>query len=101
MNNPILEYYQHIKDGTETVGRWVRLVYEMVIKGLEEKAFFYDHKKATAAVRFVENFSRHHEGPLAPGLIKLELWQKALLGLIFGIVDDPARGSHRGVLHFP
>ena len=97
MNNPILEYYQHIKDGTETVGRWVRLVYEMVIKGLEEKAFFYDHKKATAAVRFVENFSRHHEGPLAPGLIKLELWQKALLGLIFGIVDETGARQFREV----
>lgn len=97
MNNPILEYYQHIKDGTETVGRWVRLVYEMVIKGLEEKVFFYDHKKATAAVRFCESFCHHHEGPLAPGLIKLELWQKALLGLIFGIVDETGARQFREV----
>lgn len=96
MNN-ILAYYQAIKDGTETAGRWVRLLYEQIIKGLEEKAFFYDHKKATAAVRFCESFCHHHEGPLAPGLIKLELWQKALLGLIFGIVDETGARQFREV----
>ena len=97
MSNFILAYYQAIKDGTETAGRWVRLLYEQIIKGLEEKAFFYDHKKATAAVRFCESFCHHHEGPLAPGLIKLELWQKALLGLIFGIVDETGARQFREV----
>lgn len=97
MSNAILAYYQAIKDGTETAGRWVRLLYEQIIRGLEEKAFFYDHKKATAAVRFCESFCHHHEGPLAPGLIKLELWQKALLGLIFGIVDETGARQFREV----
>lgn len=97
MNNFLLQYYQRIQDGTETVGRWVRLCYEMIIKGLQEKSFFYDHKKATAAIRFVENFCHHHEGVLAPGLLKLELWQKALLSLIFGIVDDTGARQFREV----
>ena len=97
MSNFILAYYQAIKDGTETAGRWVRLLYEQIIRGLEEKAFFYDHKKATAAVRFCESFCHHHEGPLAPGLIKLELWQKALLGLIFGIEDETGARQFREV----
>lgn len=97
MNNAILEYYQRIQDGTETVGKWIRLLYEMVIKGLQEKSFFYDHKKATAAVRFVQTFCHHHEGPLAPGLMKLELWQKAFLSLIFGIVDESGARQFREV----
>ena len=87
-NNYIYEYYQGIKDGTIVVGQWIRLAYEMIIKGLEKKSFFYSAKKATAAIFYIENFCHHHEGALAPGLIKLELWQKAAIAAIFGIVDE-------------
>ena len=97
VENYLLTYYQRIQDGTETVGRWVRLCYEMIIKGLQQKSFFYDHKKATAAIRFIEGFCHHHEGVLAPGLLKLELWQKALVSLIFGIVDDTGARQFREV----
>ena len=69
----ILAYYQKITDGTETAGRWIRDWYEYIVNGLQEKRFTYDRKKAAKVIRFCENFCRHHEGPLAPGLIKLEL----------------------------
>ena len=88
MNNFIYEYYQQMVDGSVVVGKWIRLLYEMIIKGLENRSFFYNHKKASASILFVENFCHHHEGELAPGRIKLELWQKATLALIFGIVDE-------------
>lgn len=88
MNNYIFEYYQQIKDGTVSVNKWVRLIYEYIVKGLENRSFFYASKKANAAVLFIENFCHHHEGELAPGRIKLELWQKALVSCIFGIVDE-------------
>lgn len=97
MNNAILEYYQGIMDGTITVGRWVRLVYEYIIKGLEQKLFYYNHKKASAAIRFIEGFCHHHEGALAPQRIQLELWQKALLSCIFGIVDETGVRQFREV----
>ena len=83
----ILTYYQAIVDGTETVGHWIRDWYQFIVTGLQEKRFFFDRKKASKAIRFCENFCRHHEGPLAPQLIRLELWQKALLSVIFGILD--------------
>ena len=83
----ILTYYQRITDGTETAGHWIREWYQYIVTGLQEKRFTYDKKKASKAIRFCENFCRHHEGPLAPQLIKLELWQKALLSVIFGILD--------------
>ena len=67
------------------------LLYSMIITGLQEKRYFYDNKKANMAIAFVETFCRHHEGELAPQLIKLELWQKALTALIFGIVDSKGR----------
>ena len=88
MDNYILTYYQQIQDGTVKVSKWVKIIYEYIIKGLENKAFFYNHKKAQSAVLFIEQFCHHHEGALAPNRIKLELWQKALVSLIFGIVDE-------------
>ena len=95
--NYILAYYQHIKDGTENVGRWIRLLYEYIVDGIEKKAFFYNHKKAQAAVLFTERFCHHHEGELAPGLIRLELWQKAFLSILFGIQDETGARQFREV----
>lgn len=97
MNNYILAYYQAITDGSVAVGKWVRMLYEYIVKGLEQKLFFYEPKKARAAIAFVEQFAHHHEGILAPGRIKLELWQKALLSLIFGIVDETGARQFREV----
>lgn len=97
MDNYILAYYQQIQDGTVKVSKWVRLVYEYIIKGLENKSFFYNHKKAMSAVMFVEQFCHHHEGELAPQRIKLELWQKALLSVIFGILNEDGYRQFREV----
>lgn len=91
MDNSILTYYQAIKDGSEIVGRWILLLYARIVTGIQKKVFFYDAKKANRAINFVENFCRHHEGELAPELIKLEPWQKALTAIIFGIVDKDGR----------
>lgn len=86
-SNYILTYYQKISDGSITVGQWIRLLYELIIEGLQSKTFFYEHKKAQKAIAFIERFCRHHEGPLGGQHIKLELWQKAFLSVLFGIVD--------------
>ena len=96
-NNYILEYYQKIKDGTETAGRWIREWYALIVDGLQQKRFFFDQKKAIKVIRFCEMFCRHHEGPLAPQLIRLELWQKALLSVIFGILDENGDRQFREV----
>ena len=97
MNNYIFAYYQQIREGTVTVGKWVRLLYELIIRGIQEQRFTYSQKKATAAIRFVESFCHHHEGALAPQLIRLELWQKALLSVIFGILDEDGCRQFREV----
>lgn len=98
MNNYIFEYYQAITDGTEVTGKWIRLWYEYLIKGLEEKAFFYNRKKANRALKFIEGFCRHHEGRLAPQHIKLELWQKAFVSVVFGIMDSNDTRQFREVV---
>lgn len=86
-NNSIYEYYQKISDGSVTVGNWVRLLYEYIIQGFEEKRFYFDQKKASAAIEFIETHCFHVEGPLAPQPLKLELWEKAMISAIFGICD--------------
>ena len=96
--NYILEYYQAITDGSVTVGHWIREWYGQVVEGLQKRRFFFSQKKANMAIRFVQTFCRHHEGALAPGRIRLELWQKALLSVIFGIVDEDGVRQFREIL---
>lgn len=88
MNNYIYEYYQQIKDGRITVGKWILLLYEMIVHNLESKVYFFDQKEADRAIKFIERYIHHSEGPLAPQALRLELWQKALLSALFGIVDE-------------
>lgn len=97
-DNQILAYYQRIKNGSETVGKWVALLYEYLVTGLQNKEFFFDQRKANQAINWFENHCFHTEGPLAPGAIKLELWQKAFLSAIFGIVDSIGHRQFREVV---
>ena len=87
MDDHILRYYQQIKDGSVSAGRWIRLVYEYIVTGIENKLFRHDLKKSNRAVTWIENHCRHVEGPLAPEPFMLEQWEKALISCIFGIVD--------------
>lgn len=98
MDNYILSYYQQIKDGSAIVGKWVRLVYEYIIDGFENGQFFYDAKKANRAIEFIEQHAYHSEGKFAPGKLKLELWQKAMIACIFGIVDETGFRQFREVV---
>ena len=95
--NYILTYYQQIKDGTVTVGTWIEKWYGYIVHGLEEKRFFFDQKKAARAIAFIQQYCRHHEGALAPQLITLEVWQKALISAVFGIVDADGLRQFREV----
>ena len=98
MNNYILEYYQEIKDGSVTVGKYIKQWYEYIVKGLKKKSFYFNQKKANKAIKFIETFCHHHEGELAPNLIELELWQKAFLSVVFGIVDKNGLRQFREVV---
>ena len=96
--NWIYSYYQQITNGNAAVGRFVRLLYEYLIKGFEEKRFFYDAVEANGAVDWIEEHCFHVEGALAPGALKLELWQKAMISAIFGIVDEKGNRQFREVV---
>ena len=86
MTDYIREYYQAIREGSIVVGQWILLLYEYIIKGLENRSFYFAPKKADRAIRFIENYCHHSKG--RNDLLKLELWQKALVSIIFGVVDE-------------
>ena len=94
MDNYILEYYQQIKDGSVLVGRWVKLLYEQIVHGIEDGIYLYDAKKADRAIKWIEKYCHHTEGEKAPDHIRLELWQKALLACMFGLCD-PKNGKRQ------
>lgn len=95
--NYIFTYYQKIKNGSIVVGKWITLLYEYFVKGLQEKSFFFDQRKANHAIDWIEAHCFHTEGPLATQPLKLELWQKAFLSCVFGIVDEKGNRQAREV----
>ena len=98
MNNAILAYYQAIKSGAVVVGRWIELLYDRIIAMLERKEVVFDQVKANHAIEYIETHCFHTEGELAPNPLKLELWQKAFVSLIFGIMDENGRRQFREVV---
>ena len=97
-DNSIYAYYQGIKNGKYTVGEWIERIYDYIVKGLQDKLFYFDQKKANDVIEWIETHCFHTEGELAPGLIKLELWQKAFLSCVYGIVDENGKRQFREVL---
>lgn len=96
MTDYIREYYQAIKDGSIVAGQWILLLYEYIVNGLQKKAFYFAPKKANRAVKFIENYCHHSKG--RNDLFKLELWQKALVSVIFGVVDENNYRQFREVI---
>ena len=94
MENFILAYYQKIRDGSVIVGKWIAAIYEIIVNGIQDGTYLFDAKKAGAAIDWIEAHCFHCEGDLAPGNLKLELWQKAMVSCIFGIMN-PTTGKRQ------
>lgn len=93
--NYIQEYSHKIQTGEIIVGKWIRTLYQKITAGLRDGLFYFDARKANNAINFIETFCHHCEG--RDDLITLELWQKATVSLMFGIVDDDGLRIYREV----
>lgn len=89
--NAIFEYAEEIRTGGVTVGKWIRLLYDVLLQGISEKRWFYDSRLAGNATGFIERYCHHYKGRLAPRRIRLDLWEKASISDIFGIVDNTGK----------
>lgn len=85
MDNWIFKYHEAIQKKEVIVGVWVRLCFEILTTGLLNGEWEFNEKKADKAIKFIENFCHHSEG--RSDLLHLELWQKAIVSAIFGIMD--------------
>ena len=94
----ILQYWNEIVTGGVTVGKWIRMLCEVILQGLSEHKWFWSQKLADNAIGFIERYCHHYKGKLAPQRIKLSLWERFVISLIFGIVDDAARRQFTEVL---
>lgn len=93
--NYIYLYDLAIQKGEVTVGKWIKKIYEIIVFGLANGIWFYNDKKAQKAITFIENFVHHSKG--RNDLLKLELWQKAIVCCIFGVVDAQGLRQFREV----
>ena len=84
--NYIYEYHAKITSGEIVAGKWIKEIYKIIVGGLEKQEYFFNAKAANKAIKFIENFCHHSKG--RNDLIKLELWQKAIVSIIFGIQDE-------------
>lgn len=89
MSNSILEYYDLIKNDEVITSYKVKRTYQHIVEDIienKDSQWEYDHTKARHAIDFIENFCRHSKGNMGGKPFILELWQKALVSAMFGIV---------------
>lgn len=83
--NYVEAYNRAIQEGRVRVGKWIRLLYGILVAGIASGLYLYDAEKADRAVDFIERYCHHSKG--RSDLLRLELWQKALVASIFGILN--------------
>lgn len=96
MTNHIREYYDGIQSGRIVVGKWIKLIYQYLINKIDDGKIVYDEKKSNKAIKFIEAFCHHSKG--RSDLIKLELWQKAIVSAIFGCLDHNGYRQFREIV---
>lgn len=97
--NPIREYWEAIVDGREVVSRKIFRTYAHIMDQLEHPGeYFYSPTRANHVLEFFENYCRQSKGKSGGQLIRLELFEKAMLATVFGFVDIEGHRKYRKVL---
>lgn len=84
-DNYIFEYHNAIQSGEIIAGKFIKLIYEILTEGILSGEYIFNSAAEMRAIEFIENFCHHSEG--RSDLLILELWQKAIVSAIFGIMD--------------
>lgn len=86
--NPVLEYWYKIESGEEIVSYKIHQWYKYLAHLINNPGeYFYSHKRANHILEFAENYCKLSKGAGAGRPVRLELWEKALLAAVFGIID--------------
>lgn len=94
--NPILEYWEKIQNKEIHVSDKVFRTYKKVVKDIESPGeYFYSSNRANHILEFAENYCRHSKGKFGGKPVELELWEKAHLATVFGLVDIEGNRKYR------
>ena len=86
----IVEYHNKLQSGEIITSYKVKRTYQHIVEDIinnEQSQWEYDLDKAQHAIDFIEVFTKHSKGSMGGQPFILELWQKALVSAMFGIVD--------------
>ena len=86
------------------VGEKIRTQYEYLVWLVDNsEKYIYDEAKAEKVIAFIEMFCKHSKGRFGGKPFILELWQKAFISALFGIVDKDTglRKFNRATLLVP
>ena len=92
----LYKYYKLMDKGKIKVGKWIYKIFDILVKGIEDGTYIYDDEKANKSVKFIETFIHHSKG--RHDVLTLELWQKAIVCAIFGIVNKDGKRQFREVV---
>lgn len=87
--NPIIEYNNKIQSGEINAPYKIKQVFKKIVFDITDKnsKWTYDEVKANRAIKFIEEFCKHSKGEWGGKPIILELWQKAFIAALFGVVN--------------
>lgn len=94
------EYYKLIKTGQITVSRKIKIAYKYFVEDLpfQDGRWEYRNDLAHHVIDFIENYCVTSKGVAKP--LKLELFQKAALSLMFGWVEKGTSIRKHRINHF-
>lgn len=95
-DNYILQYWDEIQSGRILVCKKIYKTYKKIVHDIHNPGrWHYDDRRAKHALYFIEEYCRHSQGEMGGKKIVLELWQKAMISIIFGFVDNDGYRKYR------
>lgn len=89
MKNYIEQYLDAIQAGKCIVSKRCRRQYEKLVDDIKNPkgGYVFNRKRAEKPIEFIERFCKHSKGEWAGQPLRLELFQKAFISALFGLVD--------------
>ena len=96
--NPILEYWELIKNKKLVVSDAIYQTYKHLARKVENPdEYFYSSARANHFFEFAENYCRLSQGKKGFQLVRWGLWEKAFLGATFGFIDEDGNRQYKEV----
>ena len=83
-NGFLEQYYQDICDGKIIAGQELKIELGKLISELDDERYIYDCREASDRIDFMENCVKLTKSPFYGMPMKLMLWQKAFISVMYG-----------------